>query len=104
MISATLDSAFVPRAAATTVAPCAASPFAIAAPMPRDAPVTIATLPVRFNMSRDNTSCPPLGGPDGPLNQLAHRIKIVRSAERRNRSITMDLANEAAQHRARTDF
>src|SRR5262249_11104358 len=48
--AATQSFAFVPRAAATTVAPCSASRVAIARPMPRDAPVTSATLPVRLNM------------------------------------------------------
>jgi hypothetical protein len=47
-MSATLASGVRARAAATTVAPCAASVFAIAAPMPRDAPVTSATLPEKI--------------------------------------------------------
>lgn len=37
----------------TTLAPCSASPLAIAAPMPLDAPVTMATLPWRSNLSRN---------------------------------------------------
>ena len=55
-MSATLASAFDPRAAATTIAPCAASVFAIAAPMPRDAPVTSATFPDRSNIYVANTA------------------------------------------------
>src|SRR6478672_13612967 len=43
-----VSSAFEPRAAATTMAPCDASVFATAAPIPRDAPVTMATFPERL--------------------------------------------------------
>src|SRR5688572_23428281 len=45
VIAAAVASALVPRATQTTVAPPAARRSAIARPIPRDAPVTIATLP-----------------------------------------------------------
>src|SRR5438045_1419932 len=51
VISSTVAAAFRSRAAATTVAPCAASFAAIARPMPRDAPVTSATRPDRSIIS-----------------------------------------------------
>jgi hypothetical protein len=48
-ISSTVPCALPPRAAAITIAPRRASSSAIARPMPRDAPVTTATL---FSKSR----------------------------------------------------
>ena len=58
VISSTVAAAFCSRAAATTVAPCAASLVAIARPIPLDAPVTSATFPVRLIIAST-----PLRGP-----------------------------------------
>src|SRR5262245_25082352 len=51
VISATAAAAFSPRAAAITVAPLRASAPAMARPIPRDAPVTRATLPSSIPMA-----------------------------------------------------
>src|SRR6516225_4077100 len=77
--------AFAPRAAAITRAPCSANRAAIARPMPRDAPVTRATLPSRLNMSQRFNGC-----------------EIVRAAETDRGSVADDLADQTAQHGAGT--
>src|SRR3954468_12731662 len=79
--------ALSPRAAATTVAPCAARRAAIARPMPREAPVTRATLTARLSM-----------------NQGFNRREIVRAAEVDDGGLTMNLADQPAQHGARAHF
>src|SRR5215471_18636295 len=85
VISATQSFACSPRAAAITRAPCSANRFAIARPMPRDAPVTRATLPSRLNM-----------------NQRFNRCEIVWAAEADDGGVAMNPANHAAQHRTGT--
>src|SRR5438309_3163450 len=84
-IAATVAAALSPRAAATTIAPCAASLVAIARPIPRDAPVTSATRPVRSNMEL----------------RLDGR-QIAGAANADDRGLAMDLANQPAQNGART--
>src|SRR5262249_11281719 len=74
--------ALSPRAAQTTSAPCAASCVAMAFPMPRDAPVTRATLLARLNMN----------GVDGG--------QIFGTAEVQNRRVLVDLLYEPAQDRS----
>src|SRR5258708_35467410 len=78
--------ALPPRAAQTTSAPCSARRVAMAFPMPRDAPVTSATLPARLNK------------------QSFYSRQIVGTAEVENDRIAMDFLHEAAQDRARTYF
>src|SRR4029077_5151507 len=86
-MAATVAAAWSSRAAATTIAPRAASLVAIARPIPRDAPVTSATRPVRSNMEV---------GLDG------RQIAGVAKAD--DRGLAMDLANQSAQDCARTHF
>src|SRR4051812_45522956 len=68
-----------------TIAPCSPSRFAVARPIPRDAPVTSATLPVRLNI-------------DGRFD----RCEIVGGAETDDGRRAMNLADHSAEHRART--
>jgi hypothetical protein len=61
MARATASQASILREAMTTLAPCWASRRAIASPMPREAPVTIATLPARSNSDCVNVALARLG-------------------------------------------
>src|SRR5262245_22824867 len=88
-ICETVSAALSPRAVATMCAPREASVMATPRPMPRDAPVTIATLPERSNMPRLNAK------------RVVQRGKIVWLREVRYDRFFMDLLNEAAQDRAR---
>src|ERR1043166_1957709 len=86
--SATMASAVAfalsPRAAQTTSAPCSPRRAAMAFPMPRDAPVTRATLLARLNMN----------GVEGG--------QILRTAEAQYVRVLVDLLYEPAQDRAGT--
>src|SRR5436190_3272796 len=82
-ISDTVAAALSPRAVATTCAPREASIAATPRPIPRDAPVTIATLPVR---SRTQT--------------CFHRREIVRRGEVEDACVLVDLFDETAEHGA----
>src|SRR5918996_1720499 len=86
-MSAAQAAAWSPRAAATTVAPCSANRWAIARPIPRDAPVTSATLPDKSNMKQRFDGC-----------------EIVWRAERERRRLAVYLAHQPAQHRPGTHF
>src|SRR5262249_19949870 len=85
--SDTHAAAWSARAAATIVAPWPASRVAIARPIPRDAPVTSATLPVRSNMRERFNGC-----------------EIVGCAEVDHPGFAVNLAYQTAQHRAWTYF
>src|SRR5688500_18099609 len=65
----------------------------MAAPMPRDPPVTSATLP--------SSEQKPLSGSGERLLELAQRVGIA-DGERRQRAVAA--AQEAAQHLARSDL
>src|SRR5436190_1643082 len=82
-ISDTVAAALSPRAVATTCAPREASIAATPRPMPRDAPVTIATLPVRSSTQ----TC-------------FHRRQIVRRGEVEDACVLVDFLDETAEHRA----
>src|SRR5215212_2329907 len=89
VICDTASAAFSPRAVATIFAPRAASITATPRPMPRDAPVTIATLPERSNMTRLNAK------------GFVYRGEFVRPREVRHDRFFVDLFHEPAQDRAR---
>src|SRR5215510_11185264 len=88
-MSDTVSAAFSPRAVATTCAPREASVVATPRPMPRDAPVTMTTLPERSNMPRLNAK------------RVLQRGEIVWPREVRYDRFFMDLLHEPAQDRAR---
>src|SRR5262245_30193106 len=91
-ICATASAAFSPRAAATTCAPREASVAATLRPMPRDAPVTIATLPERSNMTRLKAK------------RFLQRGEIVWPREVRHDRFFVNLLYEPAQDRPRAHF
>src|SRR6476660_4976497 len=86
VIAAAVAAALSPRATATIVAPCCAKRSAIARPIPRDAPVTTATLPVRSNTQR------------------LDRRNILRRSDVCNLRLAVDAAHHAAQNCPRTNL
>src|ERR1051325_5052354 len=82
-ISETVPAAFSPRAAATMCAPREASSVAMPRPMPRDAPVLTATLPVRSS-----------------THTCFHRREILGGGEVEDASVLVDLLDETAEHGA----
>src|SRR5215216_5813154 len=84
-MSDTVDAAFSPRAAATTCAPRNASITATARPIPRDAPVTTATLPVRSSTQT-----------------RFHGCQIVGRREVEDACLLVDLLDDTAEHGAWT--
>src|SRR5436190_1606417 len=89
VMAAAVSAALSARAAATTVAPWRASVVAMARPIPRDAPVTSAILPVSWNMSGT---------------QRLDLRQVVWRAEGHHRGVAMDLANQSAQDAAWTNL
>src|SRR5258707_606980 len=86
VIAAAVAAALSPRATATIVAPCWAKRSAIARPIPRDAPVTTATFPVRSNTQR------------------LDRLHIAGHGDVRHRRLAIDFADQPAQHRPRPNL
>src|SRR5712691_5138944 len=82
-ISATVSPAFSPRAAATTRAPRDASITAIPRPIPRDAPVTLATLPERSSTQT-----------------FFHRRELLGRGKVEHACVLVNLLDETAEHGA----
>src|SRR5687768_16730715 len=80
-IAVTVSHAWSPRAAATTCAPRATRSAAISRPMPRDAPVTIATLSDRSNME--------------------YGFEVLGCGEGEHLRLPVNLLDEAAKHTPR---
>src|SRR5207302_7711597 len=117
-ISAAASFACSSRAAATIVAPCVANSRAIARPIPRDAPVTSATLPLRLNMrarsepgpwliaewlvaQREHRQAPFAASHDllAALrgNQALQLAEIIAAAEIHDRRLALNLAHQSFQ-------
>src|SRR5687767_12716468 len=96
VIAAAVASALVPRATHTTAAPPPARRSAIARPIPRDAPVTIATLPSYCLIADVRPLCRREPGPD--------RGKVTGTFDVENGGTVGDALDHSAQRFARPHF